>query len=63
MKAGDFLGYMGDSGYIKEEGTTGNLPVHRHLGIYRYPDGQEISVNPYVVLRYAEDRRIRCNFR
>ena len=25
--------------------------------------GQEISVNPYGVLRYAEDRRIRCNFR
>lgn len=63
VKAGDFLGYMGDSGYSKEEGTTGNFPVHLHLGIYLYPDGQEISVNPYGVLRYAEDRRIRCNFR
>ena len=63
VKAGDFLGYMGDSGYSREEGTTGNFPVHLHMGIYLYPDGREISVNPYGVLRYAEDRRVRCNFR
>ena len=63
MKAGDFLGYMGDSGYSREEGTTGNFPVHLHMGIYLYPDGREVSVNPYGVLRYAEDRRVRCNFR
>ena len=63
VKAGDFLGYMGDSGYSKEEGTTGNFPVHLHMGIYLYPDGREVSVNPYGVLRYAEDRRVRCNFR
>lgn len=63
VKAGDFLGYMGDSGYSREEGTTGNFPVHLHMGIYLYPDGREVSVNPYGVLRYAEDRRVRCNFR
>ena len=63
VKAGDFLGYMGDSGYNREEGTTGNFPVHLHMGIYLYPDGREVSVNPYGVLRYAEDRRVRCNFR
>lgn len=27
VKAGDLLGYMGDSGY-GEEGTTGEFPVH-----------------------------------
>lgn len=63
VNAGDFLGYMGDSGYSREEGTTGNFPVHLHMGIYLYPDGREVSVNPYGVLRYAEDRRVRCNFR
>lgn len=63
VKAGDFLGYMGDSGYSREEGTIGNFPVHLHMGIYLYPDGREVSVNPYGVLRYAEDRRVRCNFR
>lgn len=63
VNAGDFLGYMGDSGYSREEGTTGNFPVHLHMGIYLYPDGREVSVNPYGVLRYAEDRRVRCDFR
>lgn len=33
VKAGDLLGYMGDSGY-GPEGTTGQFPVHLHLGIY-----------------------------
>ena len=35
VKAGDFLGYMGDSGYSREEGTTGNFPVHLHMGAGR----------------------------
>ena len=63
VKAGDFLGYMGDSGYSREEGTTGNFPVHLHMGIYLYSDGREISVNPYPVLKYVENDRIECNFR
>lgn len=46
MKAGDLLGYMGDTGYSTVEGTTGNFPVHLHLGIYLYPGGREISVVP-----------------
>ena len=36
VKAGELLGYMGDTGYSKVEGTTGNFPVHLHLGIYLY---------------------------
>ena len=63
VKAGDLLGYMGDTGYSETEGTTGNFPVHLHMGIYLYPDGREISVNPYPVLKYVENDRIKCNFR
>ena len=59
VKAGDLLGYMGDSGY-GEEGTTGEFPVHLHLGIYLQEGPEEISVNPYPVLRYAENARIKC---
>lgn len=33
VRAGDLLGYMGDSGY-GPEGTTGQFPVHLHVGIY-----------------------------
>ena len=59
VKAGDLLGYMGDSGY-GEEGTTGEFPVHLHLGIYLKEGTEEISVNPYPVRRYAENARIKC---
>lgn len=57
VHAGDFLGFMGDSGY-GEEGTRGKFPVHLHLGIYLSSDGEEISVNPYPVLKYTERNRI-----
>ncbi len=59
VKAGELLGFMGDTGY-GEEGTTGKFPVHLHLGIYIYPD-EEISVNPYWILRYIENRRVKSN--
>ena len=59
VKAGDLLGYMGDSGY-GEEGTTGEFPVHLHLGIYLKEGTEEISINPYPVLQYAENARINC---
>ena len=49
---GEILGLMGDSGY-GEEGTKGKFPVHLHFGIYiNGKDNQEISVNPYALLRY-----------
>ncbi len=62
VKAGDLLGFMGDTGYSQIEGTTGNFPVHLHLGIYLVTDDQEISVNPYYPLRYLENRRIKCAY-
>lgn len=59
VRAGDILGFMGDSGY-GPEGTTGKFAVHLHLGIYIYPDGKEMSINPYWVLRYIENRKVKC---
>lgn len=58
VKAGELLGYMGDSGYGKE-GTTGNFDVHLHLGVYFYKDGEEISVNPYYLLKYLENNKLK----
>lgn len=51
VKAGQLIGYMGDSGYSKVEGTVGNFDVHLHLGIYVTFEGEEISVNPYHLLK------------
>ena len=51
---------MGDTGYSKTEGTTGNFPVHLHVGIYIFHGEEEISVNPYWVLKYLENRKIKC---
>lgn len=60
VKAGDVIGYMGDSGYSKKEGTTGNFPTHLHLGIYLFHHEEEVSVNPYWPLKYLENRKIKC---
>lgn len=55
VTAGQPLGYMGDSGY-GEEGTTGMFPTHLHVGIYLNPSpGEEISVNPYWILRFLQE--------
>jgi len=58
VKAGELLGYMGDSGY-GPEGTVGKFAVHLHLGIYVYDGGEEISVNPYFVLLYLENKKLK----
>ena len=62
IEAGEFLGFMGDTGYGTEEGTRGKFPVHLHVGIYLYEGGQEISVNPYPALLYVEGQKISGNF-
>lgn len=53
IKAGQFLGYMGDSGY-GPVGTVGKFDVHLHVGIYVDTGFGELSVNPYWILRYLE---------
>lgn len=54
VSAGTVLGWMGDTGY-GPEGTRGKFDVHLHLGIYiRTENAQELSVNPYWVLRFAQ---------
>lgn len=58
VKAGELLGYMGDTGY-GEEGTVGKFDVHLHFGVYFYKDGEEISVNPYYLLKYLEKRKLK----
>ena len=58
VKAGDLLGFMGDTGYGTEEGTRGKFPVHLHLGIYICPDEEEFSVNPYPALCYLKEKTV-----
>lgn len=58
IKAGTLIGYMGDSGYSKIEGTVGNFDVHLHLGIYINGEEGELSVNPYWILKYLENNKL-----
>lgn len=54
VSAGQLLGFMGDTGY-GDEGTTGQFPVHLHLGIYYYDGGgKEISINAYPFLKQVD---------
>lgn len=62
VQAGQMLGYMGDTGY-GPEGTTGMFDTHLHLGIYiKTAHYEELSVNPYWILKYLEDEQIYYNF-
>lgn len=56
VNAGDFLGFMGDSGYGLE-GTKGMFPVHLHFGMYIDAVPGEISVNPYSTICYLENKQ------
>ena len=60
--AGQLLGFMGDSGYSKVEGTTGNFDVHLHFGIYYMEGDKETSVNPYYILKYLEHYKLSYAF-
>lgn len=55
VKAGQVIGYMGDSGY-GAEGTVGKFDVHLHFGIYIPVAGEDVSVNPYEVLRAVQKK-------
>lgn len=62
VAAGDILGYMEDTGY-GPEGTTGQFPVHLHLGVY-VPLGadKELAVNPYWMLKYLENSKLTYSY-
>ena len=63
IQAGQIIGYMGDTGYGKTEGTRGKFDVHLHLGIYvRTEELPELAVNPYWFLKYLEQHKLRCDF-
>lgn len=63
VTAGTLLGFMGDSGYSEIEGTVGNFDVHLHLGIYIKTDHhEEISINPYWVLKYLDKKRLEYTY-
>lgn len=58
VKAGDIIGFVGDSGYSKVEGTVGNFDVHLHFGIYvRDEQGSDKAINPYPLLKKLEKRK------
>lgn len=59
VAAGEWLGFMGDTGYSETEGTTGNFPVHLHVGVYLNDiNGKEVSYNPYPFLQYLEESKL-----
>lgn len=63
VKAGELIGFMGDTGYSTVEGTTGNFDVHLHVGIYYRTDHyEELSVNPYFILKYLEKNKLKYNY-
>lgn len=63
IRAGELLGYMGNTGYGKEEGTSGKFDVHLHLGIYvQTEDIPELAVNPYWFLKYLESEKLRYSY-
>ncbi len=63
VKAGELLGFMGDSGYSEIEGTVGNFDVHLHVGIYvDTPKGSEVSVNAFWPLTFLEEQKLAYPF-
>ena len=62
VRAGELLGFMGDSGY-GEEGTVGQFDVHLHVGIYMNDEeGTEFSINPYWMMKYLEEKRLTSQY-
>lgn len=54
VEAGEIIGFMGNTGYGVKEGTSGVFDVHLHMGIYMDYMGEEISINPYWILKHLE---------
>ncbi len=61
--AGQIIGFAGDSGYSKVEGTVGNFDVHLHFGVYvKDSNGEDKAINPYPLLKRLEDFKIKYSF-
>lgn len=57
VTAGQLLGFMGNTGYSKVEGTKGKFDVHLHFGIYVTDEnGTELAVNPCYLLKTIENK-------
>ena len=57
VRAGQILGYMGNTGY-GEEGTKGKFDVHLHFGMYVNENGQDIGINPYFLLKFLDINKL-----
>lgn len=63
VRAGELLGFMGDTGYGTVEGTVGNFDVHLHVGFYIKTDHhEELSLNPYWILKYLEKNKLKVSY-
>lgn len=62
VSAGQIIGYIGDTGYSKVEGTTGNFPVHLHFGIYINSENVEFTVNPFLLLNKLKNNILIYDF-
>lgn len=58
VMARKLLGFMGDTGYGEEEGTSGKFDVHLHFGYYIKKNEDDVSINPYFFLKYLENNKI-----
>ncbi|AIG27538.1 LysM peptidoglycan-binding domain-containing protein [Brevibacillus laterosporus] len=56
VKAGQLIGFVGDTGYGPME-TTGMFSPHLHFGLYSNQTGK--AVNPYFFLKYLETIEIQ----
>ncbi len=62
VSAGEFLGFVGDSGY-GDEGTVGQFVTHLHVGIYvPNENGEDVAVDPYPYLEAARESRIVAEY-
>ncbi len=62
VKAGEFIGFMGNTGYSKVEGTKGKFDVHLHMGLYMDVEGLETAFNPYYILKNLKENVLYYNY-
>ena len=64
VSAGELLGFMGNTGYSKVEGTSGKFDVHLHFGIYiTTKEGEELAYNPYYFLKNLKNKVLYYHYK